>query len=110
MDCLNCDKYNALAEENENILDKYNLVKLEYDRCDNICLWRSIRISKKQRDKTMKILKNIIKNIIFLICAIIVLLLYVPQFIFDSLSDLIETIGKDFEIQAQKIINYIDNI
>ena len=55
-------------------------------------------------------LGDIIKNIIFLICAIIVLLLYVPQFIFDSLSDLIETIGKDFEIQAQKIINYIDNI
>ena len=32
-----------------------------------------------------------------------VLLLYVPQFIFDSLSDLIETIGKE-------VINYIDNI
>lgn len=37
-DCLNCDKYNVLAEENENILDKYNLLKLEYDRHDNICL------------------------------------------------------------------------
>ena len=31
------------------------------------------------------------------------------KIICDSLSDLIETIGKDFEIQAQKIINYIDN-
>ena len=65
---------------------------------------------EKQKSKAIKILKNIIKNIIFLICTIIVLLLYVPQFIFDSLSDLIETIGKDFEIQAQKVINYIDNI
>lgn len=38
MDCLNCDKYNALVDENEKILDKYNLLKLEYDKYDNICL------------------------------------------------------------------------
>lgn len=38
MNCLNCDKYNALADENEKILDKYNLLKLEYDNYDNICL------------------------------------------------------------------------
>lgn len=38
MDCLNCDKYNTLADENEKILDKYNLLKLEYDRYDDICL------------------------------------------------------------------------
>lgn len=36
-DCLNCGKYNALADENEKILDKYNLLKLEYDKYDNIC-------------------------------------------------------------------------
>lgn len=38
MNCLNCDKYNALADKNEKILDKYNLLKLEYDKYDNICL------------------------------------------------------------------------
>ena len=75
-----------------------------------ITVLQKYQMQEKQKSKAIKILKNIIKNIIFLICTIIVLLLYVPQFIFDSLSDLIETIGKDFEIQAQKVINYIDNI
>ena len=37
-DCLNCEKYNALAAENEKILDKYNLLKIKYDKYNNICL------------------------------------------------------------------------
>lgn len=35
--CTECDKFNALADENENILREYNLLKYKYDRYDMIC-------------------------------------------------------------------------
>lgn len=35
--CLDCDKFNALADENEQLLEKYNLLKIRYDRYDLLC-------------------------------------------------------------------------
>lgn len=35
--CLNCEKFNALADENEELLNRYNLLKIRYDMYDNIC-------------------------------------------------------------------------
>lgn len=35
--CTDCDKFNALADENEQILEKYNALKIKYDRYDDIC-------------------------------------------------------------------------
>ncbi len=37
MKCIDCDKFNALADENEQILDKYNALRIKYDRYDDIC-------------------------------------------------------------------------
>ena len=35
--CTDCDKFNALADDNEQILEKYNALKIKYDRYDDIC-------------------------------------------------------------------------
>ena len=42
--CLNCDKFNDLADENElillkynNLKEEYNFLKVRYDRYDQIC-------------------------------------------------------------------------
>lgn len=35
--CTDCDKFNTLADENEKILEKYNALKIKYDRYDDIC-------------------------------------------------------------------------
>lgn len=35
--CFDCVTLNELADENESILKEYNLLKLKYDRYDEIC-------------------------------------------------------------------------
>lgn len=35
--CFDCVALNELADENESILKEYNLLKLKYDRYDEIC-------------------------------------------------------------------------
>lgn len=35
--CIDCDKYNSLADENEKLLAEYNQLKIKYDRYDALC-------------------------------------------------------------------------
>ena len=35
--CIDCDRYNSLADENEKLLAEYNQLKIKYDRYDDLC-------------------------------------------------------------------------
>lgn len=56
----------------------------------------------------MNILKKFIRMILFILFAVIILLIYVPEYIFKHLADLLNDLGELFTESTTKIIDFLE--